>query len=67
MKILSILLSVLLLGLAAPQRQTVTADLILLNGNIYTVNQKMPHAEAVAVKGDRIVFVGTNAAAKSYQ
>jgi predicted amidohydrolase YtcJ len=67
MKILSILLSVLLLGLAAPQRPTASADLILLNGNIYTVNQKMPHAEAVAVKGDRIVFVGTNAAAKIYQ
>ena len=67
MKILSILLSVLLFGLAVPQRQTVSADLILLNGNIYTVNQKMPHAEAVAVKGDRIVFVGTNAAVKPYQ
>jgi predicted amidohydrolase YtcJ len=67
MKILSILLTVLLLGLAAPPRQAVTADLILLNGNIYTVNQKMPRAEAVAVKGDRIVFVGTSAAAKPFQ
>lgn len=67
MKILSILLSVLLFGLAVPQRQAASADLILLNGNIYTVNQKMPHAEAVAVKGDRVVFVGTNAAAKAYQ
>ena len=67
MKILSILLSVLLFGAAMPQRQAASADLILLNGNIYTVNQKMPHAEAVAVKGDRIVFVGTNAAVKSYQ
>lgn len=66
MKILSILLSVLLFDLALPQRQTVSADLILLNGNVYTVNQKMPHAEAVAVKGDRIVFVGTNAAVKPY-
>lgn len=67
MKILSILLSVLLLGLAAPQRPAASADLILLNGNIYTVSQKTPHAEAVAVKGDRIVFVGTNTAAKAYQ
>src|SRR5436190_641546 len=67
MKILSILLSVLLFGLAVPQRQAVSADLILLNGNIYTVNQKMPHAESLAVKGDRIVFVGTNAAAKPFQ
>jgi len=67
MKILSILMSVLLFGLAVPQRQPASADLILLNGNIYTVNQKMPHAQAVAVKGDRIVFVGTNVAAKAYQ
>ena len=67
MKLVSILLSVLLLGVAGPQRPAASADLVLLNGNIYTVNQKMPHAEAVAIKGDRIVFVGTNAAAKAYQ
>ncbi len=67
MKILSILLSVLLLGLSAPQRRVEPADLILLNGNVYTVNEKMPHAEAVAIKGDKIVFVGTSAAAKPFQ
>jgi predicted amidohydrolase YtcJ len=67
MKLLSILLSVLLLSLAVPQRRVAPADLILLNGNIYTVNEKMAHAEAVAIKGDRIVFVGTSAAAKGYQ
>src|ERR1044072_9681541 len=67
MKILSILLTVVLLGWAVPQRQTASADMVLLNGNIYTVNQKMAHAEAVAMKGDRIVFVGTNAAAKRFQ
>src|ERR1041385_4469760 len=68
MKFLSVLLSVLLFGLAVPQRRRVEpADLILLNGNVYTVNEKMAHAEAVVIKGDRIVFVGTNAAAKIYQ
>jgi predicted amidohydrolase YtcJ len=35
-------------------------DLILVKGNIYTVNEKQPHAEAIAVKGDRITFVGSN-------
>ena len=35
-------------------------DLVLKNGNVYTVNDKQPHAEAMAVKGDRIVFVGSN-------
>ena len=67
MKLLSILLSFVLLGLTVPQGQKAAADLILLNGNVYTVNEKMPQAEAVAIKGDRIVFVGTNAAAKAYQ
>ena len=36
------------------------ADLVLLNGNIITMNPKMPTAQAVAVKGDRISHVGTN-------
>jgi predicted amidohydrolase YtcJ len=67
MKLLSILLSVMLLGLTVPPGQKAAADLVLINGNIYTVNEKMPHAEAVAIKGDRIIFVGTSAAAKAYQ
>ena len=42
------------------------ADLLLVNGNVYTVNEKLPHAEAVAVKKDRIVFVGSNDEAKKF-
>jgi predicted amidohydrolase YtcJ len=42
-------------------------DLIFLNGNIYTVNDRQPHAEAVAVKKDRIVFVGSNADAQKFR
>jgi len=30
------------------------ADLVLVNGNIYTVNDKQPRAEAVAVDGDAV-------------
>lgn len=39
-------------------------DLIFVNGNIYTVNDRQPRAEAVAVKNGRIVFVGSNDDAK---
>jgi predicted amidohydrolase YtcJ len=39
-------------------------DLIFVNGNIYTVNEKQPHAEAIAVKKDRIALVGSNEDAK---
>src|SRR5207237_5609626 len=43
------------------------ADVVFVNGNVYTVNEKQPRAEAIAVKGDRIVFVGSNANAKKFQ
>lgn len=41
-----------------------SADIVFQNGNIYTVNRRTPHAEAVAVKGDRIIFVGSNRGAQ---
>src|SRR5205809_2187399 len=41
-------------------------DLVLANGNIYTEHDKQPKAEAIAVKGDRIVFVGSNEDAKKF-
>ena len=34
------------------------ADLVLVGGTIYTLDEINPQAEVVAVKGDRIVFVG---------
>src|SRR4051812_14529938 len=43
------------------------AETVFVNGNIYTMNERQPRAEAIAVKGDRIVFVGSNAEAKKYQ
>jgi len=43
------------------------ADTIFINGNVYTVNDRQPHAEAVAVKAGKIIFVGSNKDAKSYQ
>ena len=43
-----------------------TADMILSNGNVYTVNDAAPHAEAIAIKDGRILFVGSNDEAKKY-
>ena len=36
-------------------------ELVAVNGNIYTLNEKQPHAEAFAVKDQRIAFVGSTA------
>ncbi len=42
-------------------RAAETADLVLKNAVVHTVNAKAPRAEAVAVRGDRIVAVGSAA------
>ena len=49
--------------LAAQQRGDPprTADLVLRNGTVYTLDPARPSAEAVAVQGDRIVAVGAEA------
>lgn len=36
------------------------ATMILRNGRVFTVDEKEPWAEAIAVKGDRIILVGDN-------
>ena len=41
------------------------ADIAILNGNIVTMNKDLL-AEAVAIKGDRIIFVGSDNAVKKY-
>lgn len=41
------------------------AEFIITNANIWTVDRKHPHAEAVAIAGGRIVGVGTSAEVNS--
>jgi predicted amidohydrolase YtcJ len=50
------ILAIGLWGMAAAE----TADLIVSNGRVYTVDADRPWAEAIAVRGERIVAVGDN-------
>ena len=51
-----------LLSLIAVQAQAQdAADVVFTNGKVYTVNELRPWAEAVAVSGNKIVYVGDNA------
>ena len=52
--------------LTAPGAVQSPADIVFKNGNVYTANDKAPRAEAIAVKADRIVFVGSNADAQKH-
>jgi predicted amidohydrolase YtcJ len=42
------------------------ADLVVFNAKIWTVNNKQPEAEALAVVKDRIVFVGSSKQARGF-
>ncbi|MDX1494354.1 MAG: amidohydrolase [Longimicrobiales bacterium] len=54
---------VLLAGLAAcgPGDASEAADLVLLNGNLVTVDETLPRAQALAARGGRIVALGADA------
>lgn len=43
-----------------------TADRVFLNGRVYTVNGKGDWAQAVAIKGNEIVYVGSDEGAKAF-
>lgn len=66
MRLLLIFVSLLLVSFMPLQPRVAPADIVFKNGNVYTANDKAPHAQAIAVKADRIVFVGTNEAAQKF-
>ena len=47
-------------SVSVPHAQQTAPNLILTNGKIITVDERFLIAQAVAIKGDRIVAVGTN-------
>ena len=53
--------------LAACSEKRIPADLIISGGTIYTVDQKQPKVEAVAITGDRIVYAGTVKGAEEWK
>ena len=46
--------------------QSRPADLVVTNATIYTADSARPRAEALAVSGDRILFVGSNIEAAAF-
>ena len=53
-------------GCSEPATETQSADLVLRGGVVHTVNADQPRAEAIAVSGKSIVFVGRNEDATAY-
>jgi predicted amidohydrolase YtcJ len=66
MRVLLLVVITTIFSLVPLQNRTVPADLVLRNGNVYTANDRAPRAQAIAIKADRIVYVGTNAGAQRF-
>ncbi len=62
----SLIVGAALGGLSAQGASPDTANTVFLNGKVYTVNPRQPWAQAVAVRGDQIVYVGDNAGARAF-
>src|SRR5260370_15297271 len=52
---------------AQEQVHSVTADTIILRAKIYTLNGKQPWAEALAIKGGKILAVGSDKDIQAYR
>jgi predicted amidohydrolase YtcJ len=61
MKKLIYLLSIVMITSTSACDKKVTADLIIINGKVLTIDPEKPAAEAIAVKGEHIIAVGTTA------
>ncbi|MDN3641416.1 amidohydrolase [Lutimonas halocynthiae] len=69
MKKIQLTLSVLFISLLIScntETKKETADMVFTNGNVITVDEARPAAEAVAVKDGKIVFVGSSEEAQAY-
>ena len=62
-KILPVLFCLVLISCSTE----VPADMIIAGGNIYTVDSGNPTAEAIAVRGDSIVYVGSYADVQKFK
>lgn len=62
----SILCFCLCLSISSCQTTSVTADLVLQNGRIYTVEDPNEVFEAIAIKGDKILNIGSNGELKTH-
>src|SRR5438067_1099095 len=54
-------------GRGVAQERASPADLVVLHGELYTVNAKQPWAEAPAIRGGKIIAVGLDKQMEGYR
>jgi len=63
---LSILLSVIMMIISGANAQKEKADLVIINGKVLTIDKDNPVAEAIAIKGEFIIAVGSTSEISSF-
>ena len=63
---LAVCLLIHLIGMSSMVAQRPVADLVILGGNVVTMDTARPQAEAIAIKDGRILAVGGNDTIKTY-
>jgi len=53
-------LSILIMTISYPNSKKEKADLVIINGKVLTIDKDNPVSEAIAVKGEKIIAVGTS-------
>ncbi len=59
MKILIISLSIIIMIISCSNNKKEKADLVIINGKVLTIDKDNPMAQAIAIKGEKIIAVGT--------
>ena len=66
MKIFTIIFLFIFLFFSPANSQKQTADLIVTNAVVRTMDDKLPRAQSIAVSGNKIIFVGKDSDAKKF-
>ena len=61
MKNIIVLLSIITILITGSCNKTKKADLVIINGKVLTIDEANPTAEAIAIKGETIIAVGSTA------
>jgi len=66
MKNLIIVLSLIAMLTTFSCTRNKKADLVIINGKVLTINKDNPTVEAIAVKGETIIAIGTTSTISKY-
>jgi predicted amidohydrolase YtcJ len=66
MKNIIISLSIIIMTITGSCTNKEKADLVIINGKVLTIDEKNPTAQAIAIKGETIIAVGTTSEISGY-